>query len=299
MPSRSHPRSFHVDAAAAGVAAQIPLGVETIPVRRIVGSAGKADKLRANFLPIAQGPASANFRDIVHALESGTELPPISVYRIGARYYVIDGHTRVAAARHLGITYLDADVIDCLPRKEGEQNLTHYARREFESYTGLENVRLTAAWRYHLLHHHVEGYRLYLEHSMGREVPLAEASRIWYRSQFLPTLGEIRRRGLKSTSGGRTAADVYTDVLRAWAEEEGLAVSLREMLDFYDGSVRPHLNPLARARRVLSDAVDATLPRAVTPLVRPSPTRINELEVDAELSDDPPLQGGQDAKGMS
>lgn len=298
MPPRSHPRSFDSDAAAAGVAAQIPLGIRTIRVKRIVGSAGKAEKLRPDFLPLGAGPASKNFHDIVLALQRGENLPAISVYQIGSRYYVIDGHTRVAAAKNLGIEFLDANVIDCLPRKEGEPNMTYYARREFESYTGLENVRLTAAWRYHLLHHHIEGYRLYLEHSRGREVSLPEAASIWYRSQFLPTLGEIRRRTLKSTTGGRTAADVYTDILRAWAEEEGLNISLREMLDYYDGTARPRLKPLARARRALSDAVDASLPKVVTPLVRPSPIRIAEMDIDAELTDDPG-QGGHEAKGTS
>jgi hypothetical protein len=66
------------------------------------------------------------------------ELPPITVYQLGNRYFVIDGHTRVAAAKALGIEFIDADVTEALPRKEGEVNLTYYARREFERATCLE-----------------------------------------------------------------------------------------------------------------------------------------------------------------
>src|SRR5437868_12791471 len=108
-------------------------------------------------------------------MKQGHQFPPISVYAIRNRYYVIDGHTRVAAAKALGIEFLDAYVTEALPRKEGEVNLTYYARRDFERATGMNGIRLTAAWRYHLLLHHVEGYRLYLERSLGRDVSLEEA----------------------------------------------------------------------------------------------------------------------------
>ncbi len=283
MPAaaRGHPLSFEREAARAGVVSTMPLGVRPIRVKRIVGSAGKADKLGSNFLPLGAGPAQANFQNIVRLLKAGEDLPPISVYQLGHRYFVIDGHTRVAAARELGIEFLDAEVIEALPSREGEVNLTVHARREFERYTGLEGVRLTAPWRYHLLHHHVEGYRLYLERSRNREVTLPEAAQVWYRSQYLPTLLEIRRRKLKSVHGGRTAGDVYTDILKAWAEEEGLAVSLREMLDRYDAQATR--SPLDRARRRIADVVDASLPKAVRPLGLPRAWTFAEADVDAEL----------------
>ncbi|HEX8917822.1 MAG TPA: hypothetical protein VF898_04935, partial [Chloroflexota bacterium] len=170
------------------------------------------------------------------------------------------------------------------PRKEGEVNLTFYARREFERYTGLEGVRLTAPWRYHVLHHHVEGYRLYLERSLEREVTLPEAARIWYRSQYLPTLTEIRRRKLRSTEGGRTAGDVYTDILRAWAREQGLPISLREMLDRYDARSRQDHGPLERARRTMAGAVDAALPRAVPRIGTNKRSEFADRDVEEELA---------------
>jgi hypothetical protein len=283
MPAthKKHPLSFDSEATRAGVVSRVPLGVRPIRVRRIVGSAGKADKIGADFLPIGSGPAQANYKAILQKMKAGDVLPPISVYQLGNRFFVIDGHTRVAAAKALGIDFIDANVVEALARKEGEINLTHYARKEFERYTGLEGVRLTAPWRYHLLHHHVEGYRIYLERSRGREVSLPEAARIWYRTQYIPTLLEIRRRRLKSTTGGRTAGDVYTDILKAWAEEEGLAVSLREMLDRYDASAER--STLARARRRVADVVDLTLPKAIPPIGKPDPEDLAESDVDAEL----------------
>lgn len=277
----AHPRSFEEDAARAGVVGRVPLGVRPIRVRRIVGSAGKADKVGPDFLPLGRGPAQANYRQILNIMKQGEVLPPITVYQLGSRFYVIDGHTRVAAAKELGIEFLDANVTEALPRKEGTANLTYYARREFERYTCLEGVRLTAPWRYHLLHHHVEGYRMYLERSLGRDVSLCEAAGIWRRTQYNPTLLEIRRRGLKSTSGGRTAGDIYTDILKLWAEEQAATFSLREMLDRFDASQQR--SPLTRARRMVTEVVDKTLPKAVPSLTQPNRRRFADLDVAEEL----------------
>ena len=284
MPGRHRDtiRSYQADAARAGVVGTMPLGVRPIRVRRIVGSAGKAESLGPDFLPANAGTtAKANYQAIAKKLKDGVYLPPIAVYQLGNRFYVIDGHTRTAAARALNIEFLDADVVEALPRKEGEINLTHYARKEFERYTGLEGIRLTAAWRYHLLHHHIEGYRLYLERSRGREISLPEAARIFYRTQYLPTLLEIRRRKLTSNTGGRTAGDVYTDVLKAWAEEEALAVSLREMLDRYDETAG--LSAFNRARRRVTEAVDATLPKAIPPIGLPRARSFADADVQDEM----------------
>jgi len=284
MPSsQKHPLDYEAAAKAAGVVTRVPLGVRPIRVKRIVGSAGKANKLGPDFLPLGPGPAGANFRAILSKMKAGEVLPPISVHQIGPRYFVIDGHTRVAAAKQLDMHFLDADVTESLPRKEGEVNLTYYARKEFERATGLEGVRLTAAWRYHLLQHHIEGYRLYLERSLGRDASLPEAARIWNRTQYMPTLLEIRRRNLRSATGGRTAGDVYTDILKSWAEQEGLAVSLREMLDRYDASVRQEEGALRRAKRRVTGVVDASLPKAVPALGLPRRGRFAEMDVEAEL----------------
>jgi ParB-like chromosome segregation protein Spo0J len=42
----------------------------------------------------------------------GAALPPISVYRLGERHFVRDGHHRVSVARSLGMAAIDAEVTD-------------------------------------------------------------------------------------------------------------------------------------------------------------------------------------------
>ena len=49
------------------------------------------------------------------ARRRGASLPPISVYRLGGRHFVIDGHHRVSVERSFGATCIAADVIELLP----------------------------------------------------------------------------------------------------------------------------------------------------------------------------------------
>lgn len=281
MPGR-HPLSYDEEARRAGVTARIPLGVRSIRVKRIVGSAGKANTIGPDFLPANSRGGGGNYRSILRRMQAGEILPPIVVYELNNRYYVVDGHTRVAAAKALGTEFIDADVTEALPSREGEVNLTQYARHEFERYTGMEGIQLTAPWRYHLLHDHIEGYRTYLERSRGREISLPEAARTWRRSQYVPTLLEIRRRKLASSRGGRTAGDVYTDILRDWAEEDDPVVSMREMLDRYDQ--RQQKGWLSRAKRRAITTVDTVLPKAVSPIGLPGPQELAKMELEDELA---------------
>ena len=42
----------------------------------------------------------------------GAPIPPISVYRVGDRHFVDDGHHRVSVARSLGMAAIDAEVTE-------------------------------------------------------------------------------------------------------------------------------------------------------------------------------------------
>jgi hypothetical protein len=73
-----------------------------IPIRDIVGAVDGADgKFDRDFLPTDER-SRWRFQAIVIALREGETVPPIEVYRSHGRYYVADGHHRVAATRALG-----------------------------------------------------------------------------------------------------------------------------------------------------------------------------------------------------
>ena len=102
------------EAATMGLGGSRNAGEEEILLRDIVGATDGADgKFDRDFLPTDER-SRWRFQAIAMALREGSELPPIEVYRLHGRYYVADGHHRVAAARALGETSIAAYVTEIL-----------------------------------------------------------------------------------------------------------------------------------------------------------------------------------------
>ena len=83
-----------------------------IPIADIVGTAGAGDgKFDRDFLP-TDDRSRSRFQTLLVALHEGEALPPLEVYRLHGRYYVVDGHHRVAVVRALGETSIAAYVTE-------------------------------------------------------------------------------------------------------------------------------------------------------------------------------------------
>jgi hypothetical protein len=108
-------RSFAEDTAGMRGLAVASRGLQAIPVEQIVGSAGRAHELRPNFMPILRPHGDDRFKAIRTRMERGQSIPPIDVYKLHGRYYVLDGNHRVAAARKVGLAALDAVVTEYRP----------------------------------------------------------------------------------------------------------------------------------------------------------------------------------------
>ena len=82
---------------------QRDLGVQTIPLDKIVGSVGRYRDFDRAFLPTQRG-TKGRWINISKARYADKELPAIDVYKVGDVYFVRDGHHRVGqgAARQAG-----------------------------------------------------------------------------------------------------------------------------------------------------------------------------------------------------
>ena len=90
------------------------LGVQTIAIDSIVGT---SDRHKAEAFDHAFRPpdwSRGRWTQMYHAAQHGTELPPISVYRVGEEHFVRDGHHRVSVARALGAIAIDAHVVELI-----------------------------------------------------------------------------------------------------------------------------------------------------------------------------------------
>jgi hypothetical protein len=87
-------------------------GLHAIPLDSIVGTAERA-KTRTFDRRFRPGSSSrGRWERLWVAGRRGASLPPISVYRLGDRHFVRDGHHRVSVALSLGMVAIDADVTE-------------------------------------------------------------------------------------------------------------------------------------------------------------------------------------------
>ncbi len=91
------------------------LGLQTIAIDSIIGTveAEKAIAFDGAFRPPSWSRGRWELMWI--ACRRGESLPPISVYRLHGRHFVVDGHHRVSVARSLEAVSIDAEVIELLP----------------------------------------------------------------------------------------------------------------------------------------------------------------------------------------
>jgi hypothetical protein len=84
-------------------------GRKAVPLGQITGSAGRCSDFDRAFLP-ARPSVSQRWKRIDKAFHRAEEFPPVSLYKIGESYFVLDGNHRVSVYRYHGVEWVDADV---------------------------------------------------------------------------------------------------------------------------------------------------------------------------------------------
>ena len=92
----------------------LQLGLRAVRSTDIVGSVGRCQEFDGAFLP-ASGSVRARWETVDRAFHQGRELPPVSLYKLGGYYFVLDGNHRVSVARYHGVEWIDAEVTEFRP----------------------------------------------------------------------------------------------------------------------------------------------------------------------------------------
>jgi len=212
-------RSFDEDAARWGPLARWPLGVRPVPIARVIGSVGRANELQAG-VDLRGSKLLANARrqrytSVLAAMRSGAALPAVELYKLGSGYYVVDGNHRLAAARELGQTEIDADVTEFVPLDDATAQRVFAERRAFERQTGLIDVDSAHyPGTYPRLHQLVDAYVAQLGVRDHRE-----GARRWYHRVYQPLVQAIHCRGLPRRFPGKQVADLAADVAAMAADD--------------------------------------------------------------------------------
>jgi len=94
-----------------GAIGRIDRGMRTVLASQIGGSVGRCSEFDGDFMPL-KASAEDRWKRIDRAFHRGEELPPVSLYKVGGFYFVLDGHHRVSVASYHGVEWIDAEVTE-------------------------------------------------------------------------------------------------------------------------------------------------------------------------------------------
>jgi hypothetical protein len=101
---------------ALGMRGERQLGLRTIPLDTIVGTAEQRRDFDRHFRPTSNR-VRERWEQLALAERRGEAIPPIEVYRIGGLHFVSDGHHRVSIAVATGQQTIDAYVTEIFTTK--------------------------------------------------------------------------------------------------------------------------------------------------------------------------------------
>jgi len=199
-------------------------GVQTVPIKQIVGSVNRYLDFDRAFLP-KQVHTAGRWQSVSRAWYDEISLPPVLLYQVGDIYFVVDGHHRVSVAREQGQAYIDAEVRECqvkvpvTPDLEPDDLEELGAKVIFLERTGLDRLRaeaditVTILGGYDRLLEHIAVHRYFMGLDFQRGVSENEAVEHWYDTVYLPVVLVIRASSVMRAFPRRTEADFYLWVM--------------------------------------------------------------------------------------
>lgn len=232
------------------------VGIRPIRVADVVGTLSRVDDFDRDFLP-KRSKIQERWQKVEDRYPE-SDFPPIVVYELDGRYFVVDGHHRVAIARSRGTEFIDAEITQLRSRVPlpadadiGAIIMAEQERRFMEE-SGLERARPESRISFsrpqgyiELLEHiKIHGFHLMME--LNKLCSVEEIAADWYDRVYLPTVEAIHREGLHELWARATHADLFLWVGQRRRE---LFPERAEDLDI-EGTVRAAVEttPLPRRR---------------------------------------------------
>ena len=199
-------------------------GLQDIPLAAIVGSVGRYTDFTRDFLPLLDRD-ERRWVGVKRMMESGN-MPPIEVYQIGEAYFVVDGNHRVSVAHHLGHTHIEAFVTEFkteVPLSLDDRPDDLIIKAEYAAFldhTHFHDVRpeadlaVTAPGQYWELETHLAAHHFLMTQEQSQDVTHKEAVADWYDHVYLPTIQDIRGRGILRDFPDRTETDLFLWIFR-------------------------------------------------------------------------------------
>ena len=220
---------------------QTELGLQEVPLDAIIGSVNRTGDFDRNFAPLSADDGS-RWANVKAAMTSPFThgVPPVSLYKIGEAYFVLDGNHRVSIAKEMGLDTIEAYVTEVktkVPLSSSftlEELVEKAAQADFLENTHLDRIlpgvdlSLKQIDNYPLLEEHINVHRYYMGIEQNREVDHETAARDWYERVYLPVVRVIESSGLHDEFAHLSLTDLYLLVLdKQHHLQEWLGTALR------------------------------------------------------------------------
>ncbi|THB73868.1 MAG: transcriptional regulator [Desulfobulbaceae bacterium] len=198
----------------------IERGNREVPLNQIVGSVGRYHDFDEKFRPRSHG-SDEKLERLIKDMSVGKSFPPISLYQIKDNYYILDGHHRFSAAKHLGHDSIRAHILELIPSKDTLENQLYLEKIEFRDKYSLTNtITLTEPGQYRYLTEQIEEHAHYLRKE-SPQLTTAQAAADWYKTIYVPLYRIIFNSGLVNSFQTRTADDLYLYIsTHQWKEKK-------------------------------------------------------------------------------
>jgi len=209
---------------------QVYVGLQTVPIKLIVGSEGRYHDFNKYFLPKKDHMRirwarvdEAHLKDII--------LPAIQLYEIGGVYFVRDGNHRVSVAKTQNVEYIDAEVISLTTELNIKPSMTtdelrdalitlekriFYSETFFGDLTDYWDLDFSSPGRYDEIYNHIMVHKYYLNENIEEEIPYNDALVSWYYNVYDPVIKVIKEQWLLANFPKRTEADLYVWIIKHW-----------------------------------------------------------------------------------
>ena len=209
---------------------QTYIGMQVIPIEKIVGSEGRYKDFDNQFFP-KNTFIKERWEHVDEAVIKDIILPPIKVYELGGLYFVRDGNHRVSVAKSKGVEFIDAEVVSLQSeiRLPPVRSLTgmikeiiSYEKRNFYFETSFGDI--TDYWcldfstpgRYDVIYNHILTHKYFLNLKQTEEVSMEEAVTSWFTKVYVPIISTIKTKKILKKFPKRTYSDLYVWIVRYW-----------------------------------------------------------------------------------
>jgi hypothetical protein len=209
---------------------QVYLGMQTVPIKLILGSEGRYRDFNKYFFPRSEF-LRARWQRVDMAHIKDIPLPAIQLYEIGGAYFVRDGNHRVSVANSQGGELIDAEVISLSSEISITPSMTQedlkkavieyekkifYEKTNFEALTGDKNLNFTSPGCYDRIYRHILEHKYFRNENISEEIPFSDALVSWYKEVYEPIVKIINEEKLCRNFSGKSPSDLYVWIVRHW-----------------------------------------------------------------------------------